>query len=97
MSYPETELMLAHLENKRIEGATEYARRGRLLELVPDEDLNLIRLSRENRSCVMPCRFAISLMSLSKATKMASFAWAAVQTIVSTDPRLTTLSKGMIS
>jgi hypothetical protein len=40
MSYPETELMLAHLENKRIEGATEYARRGRLLELVPDEDLS---------------------------------------------------------
>jgi hypothetical protein len=32
--------MLAHLENKRIEAATEYARRGRLLELVPDEDLS---------------------------------------------------------
>jgi hypothetical protein len=40
MSDRETKLMLAHLENKRIEGATEYARRGRLLELVPDEDLS---------------------------------------------------------
>ena len=40
MSDRETELMLAHLTNKRIERATEYARRGRLLELVPDEDLN---------------------------------------------------------
>jgi hypothetical protein len=40
MSDRETKLMLAHLENKRIERATEYARRGRLLELVPDEDLS---------------------------------------------------------
>jgi hypothetical protein len=39
MSDRETELILAHLENKRIERASEYARRGRLLELVPDEDL----------------------------------------------------------
>jgi hypothetical protein len=39
MSDHETKLMLAHLENKRIERAAEYARHGRLLELVPDEDL----------------------------------------------------------
>jgi hypothetical protein len=40
MSDPVTELMLAHLENKRIEGATAYARRGRPLAAMSDEDLH---------------------------------------------------------
>jgi hypothetical protein len=40
MSDPETDLMVAHLENKRIEGAAEYARRGRPLAAMSDEDLH---------------------------------------------------------